>query len=153
MRRAILATVTAAVVAIGALGSAGAFASTPRTRTTTIRLTAHFTKQAILDLGDAGPSVGDQQIGVGKLTRGDTTVGHFGIVCSFLAFADSPTGDCTVTARLAKGTISLQGYLNNNVDDNTLAVVGGTGDYRDAAGQALIHGVNDTTNKVTLELD
>ncbi len=153
MRKMLLAAVAVAVVATASLGSAGAFASTPRARSTTIRLTAHFTHQEIVDTGPTGPSPGDVQVGIGTLSRGGKVVGRFGLVCEFLTVGQNPTANCSTTGRLPHGTITLEGFSNQASDDQTWAVVGGTGNYRDAAGQALIHGVDDTTSEVTIELD
>jgi Dirigent-like protein len=152
MRKTIHAALAAAVVAATLIGTAGAFASAPAGRVTTLQYTAHFTHAAIVDAGKSGPSAGDQQVVVGTLSQGAKTVGRFGFICEFLTAGPHASEQCDGTGRVAGGTLTLQGYSNVASEDHRWAVVGGTGTYRGARGQALIHDVNQTTATATLEL-
>ncbi len=152
MRRSILAAgAAAAITAAVLIGPAGAFAS-PGARPATLHLTAHFTHASLVDAAPAGPSAGDQQVVVGTLTKGTARAGRFGFVCEILTGAPKAPEECSATGSLSGGTITLQGAARTVGDDHTWAVVGGTGVYRDATGQALIHDVNQSTSDVTIEL-
>jgi hypothetical protein len=152
MRRTLITTVAGAAIAAGMLlGPAGAFASSSAGGTT-MHLTAHFTSAVIVDAGDPGPSAGDQQVVAGTLTNGDQQAGRFGFVCELLTVGAQVNEQCDGTGRLGGGQIVVEGYSRQSAQDHTWAIVGGTGTYRDATGQLLIHDVNDTTSTVTVEL-
>lgn len=153
MRRTILAAAAAAAItATAMIGPAGAFAAPSQGRTTSIQLVAHFTQASLVDAGDPGPSAGDQQVVVGTLTKGGEKAGRFGFVCEFLNATSNSAEECSATGSLRRGTITLEGASRQSDTDHRWAVVGGTGAYRNATGQALIHDVNDTTADVTIEL-
>jgi hypothetical protein len=153
MRRTILAAAAAAAItATAMLGPAGAFAAPSQGRTTTIALVAHFTKASLVDAGDPGPSAGDQQVVAGTLTKGNAKAGRFGFICEFLTTGAHAAEECSGTGSLSGGTITVAGASRQSDTDHKWAVVGGTGAYRNATGQALIHDVDDTTSNVTLEL-
>jgi hypothetical protein len=153
MRRSILAAAAAAAITTGVLvGPVGAFATPSAGRTTTIHLTAHFIHASLVDAGGAGPSAGDQQVVVGTLTKGTARAGRFGFVCEILTGGSTAPEECSATGSLSGGTITLAGASRTTGDDHTWAVVGGTGVYRDATGQAHIHDVNRTTSNVTIQL-
>ena len=153
MRQTILAAAAAAAITAAAmLGPAGAFAAPSQGRTTTLQLVAHFTQASLVDAGDPGPSAGDQQVVVGTLTKGGSKAGRFGFVCEFLNATSNPAEECSATGSIRGGSITLAGASRQADNDHRWAVVGGTGVYHDASGQALIHDVNDTTSDVTIEL-
>jgi len=150
MRRTML--VTAAAFLAGAwLGPGGAVASSGAA-SSTISLRAHFTQASLVDVDPAGFSAGDQQVVVGTLSRDGKIVGRFGFVCEFLTTGDKAQEQCEGTGRLARGTITVDGYSRMDQTDHTWAVGGGTGAYHSATGQALIHDLNDTTSDVTIQL-
>jgi hypothetical protein len=62
------------------------------------------------------------------------------------------TTECVAAVVLAGGQVSLAGVVPNS-SDFTLPIVGGTGDYRDATGQAHIRDINNNTTEIDLELD
>jgi hypothetical protein len=152
MRKAIRAAVAAPVVAASLIGAAGAMASAPAARVTTLSYTAHFTHAALVDAGKPGPSAGDQQVVVGSLTQGTKTAGRFGFICEFLTAGPNATEECSGTGRISGGSLTVEGYSRFSTNDHRWAVVGGTGIYRGARGQAEIHDVNQTTSRVTIEL-
>ena len=155
MRRAIITAVAAGAIGAAALlGPAGAFASpgTASAGGTTLHFTAHFTHGSIVDAAPVGPSAGDQQVVVGTLTQASQVAGRFGFVCEFLTASTSTTEACQGTGRLGGGSIVVGGASQMNTQDHTWAVVGGTGKYRGATGQVLIHDIDDHTSEVTVEL-
>jgi len=150
MRRAIL-TAGAAFMLGALLGPGGAVASSGAGGTTLV-LQANFKQGALVDAGESGFGAGDQQVVAGTLTRDGNVVGRFGFICEFLTGGGKAQEQCAGTGRLANGTITVSGFSRMDQNDHTWAVVGGTGRFSDATGQALIHDVNDHTSDVTIQL-
>ncbi len=103
-----------------------------------VRLVERAETDAVIDLGASGDSVGDllpfgnpifdpsneTQLGTNEGSCVRTVVGQ--------------SWECTWTLILPEGQIAVQGpYLDNG--DSTLAIIGGTGAYRAARGQVLLH--------------
>ena len=158
--RATRATVTAAaagaLVAAAVLGPDGAFASSPtsaRALTTSLHYTAHLDKQASVDVPPEGPSPspGDQQVVAGTLWQGTTQVGRFVFICEIVTGGPNANKECSATGRVPDGTFTLEGFSRRSDEVHTWAVVGGTGMYRSARGQAEIHD-HGKTAEVTIEL-
>jgi hypothetical protein len=90
-----------------------------------------------LDLGQKGPSVGDERIFSDSLLDGTgKKVGHDAGVCTFTTLTP-PEAACYLTFFLAGGEIAAQ-FLNAPPPRKALAIVGGTGAYRGARGEAVI---------------
>jgi hypothetical protein len=151
MRKAILAAGAAAAITVGALFGPAAFASST-SRSTTIHVTAHFVHASLQDADPAGPSAGDRQLVVGTLSQGGSKVGRFGFECDLLSGGSNAVEECSATGQLAGGSITLEGASRLASNTHTWAVVGGTGTYRNATGQALLHDLNETTTDVTITL-
>jgi hypothetical protein len=115
-----------------------------------------------IDLGATGFSLGDQQVFSDDLSarKGASTLGTDGGVCTIVRVTDAKkfagTAQCVVTLSLPGGQIALQGLVTFTGDDLPepfdIAVTGGTGDYRDASGQATVEELNDTDANLTLHL-
>jgi hypothetical protein len=124
---AVAATVGVAgalVPSIVPVGTASAVRHDPAT--TTIRLIGHETANAQLDLGAAGPSLGDETISSGALLRpgGPRAIGHL--------FAVTPDANsrllASVVLALPHGQITVQGELNFATQTKFMhAITGGTG--------------------------
>jgi hypothetical protein len=165
MRRK-LYLVGAAVVALATViaGLGVASAAPPSARSSddgsseVIHLRATNPHNTDLDLGEQGPSAGDQQIGVDDLYQNGKRVGQAGIDAQILLLTDdSLTAQLLVTLSLPKGDITLHGTFTENLAAGpkpfVLAITGGTGAYRTARGQAkvaLVPGTEDT--RYTLQL-
>ena len=104
-----------------------------------------------VDLGKRGPSLGDERIVSDSLldTKG-RKVGHDGGVCTFTSLAP-PEAACHITFFLAGGEIAIQ-FLNAPPPRKLAAVVGGTGTYRGARGEAVIVEGPRQTGTVTFQL-
>jgi hypothetical protein len=57
---------------------------------------------------------------------------------------------CTTTITFAQGQIVLAGAANDQARRNAVAVIGGTGAYTGARGQAIEQYINDETSRWTL---
>jgi hypothetical protein len=144
-------------VAVLAVGSAPA-AVTGHGKT--LRLIAIQNQQEFLDLGAAGPSLGDQLVFSNTLYRRGHEVGTDGAVCTITAIAapyGTPTFECLSTVRLRDGQITGQGLNEFQGEGDPgpffIVITGGTGAYRGASGEAVVRNVSATKAVYTLHFD
>lgn len=94
-----------------------------------------------LDLGDAGLSVGDQQVFTDRLMRAGKRVGTATGAATITGLTDSTiTGQVVSTALLKRGSLTLQFafievFADGPAPVSLAAVTGGTGAYAGATGQ------------------
>jgi hypothetical protein len=114
---------------------------------TTLRFFEHDTQQASLDLGTPGTGPGDQFIYAGDLfdRAGGRKLGRTAGQCTTLSGNGAAAGDvfCTVTFILDRGQISGQGLADSAAlfgrgETVPFAIVGGTGIYHNARGDATV---------------
>jgi hypothetical protein len=135
----VLAAVLLGVLLIGS--AAGADGKRDRT----LRLKAVEQQFEFVDVGDPGPSLGDQLVFSEILRKHGRRAGESGGVCTIVKAAppydSTQTHQCVITLRLRRGQITLQGL--NEVQGETdpgpfkLAITGGTGAYTGASGKAV----------------
>ena len=102
----------------------------------TIKFTVAF-HDVQVDLGKKGPSVGDERIFADSLLDAKgKKVGHDAGVCTFTTLTP-PEAGCSITFFLSGGEIATQ-FLNAPPPRKVAAIVGGTGIYRGASGEAVI---------------
>jgi hypothetical protein len=150
------AVVAIVAVAVPAVGSAPAAAGQGKT----LRLVAIQNQQEFLDLGAAGPSLGDQLVFSDTLYRRGHEVGTDGTVCSITAITPpygAPTFECLATIRLRDGQITGQGLNEFQGEGDPgpffITITGGTGAYRGASGEAVVRNVSPTKAIYTLRFD
>ena len=142
LRRAILVVATLALLAFAVTSVAASPFSDHGQRPTTIAVVERALTDAVIDLGEAGDSIGD------LLTFGNpiynaantTQIGADQGEC----FRTNPgvAWECTWTTYLAKGSLTVQGSFPDSLADSTLAITGGTGIYRAARGEMTLHARN-----------
>jgi hypothetical protein len=137
-----------------ASASASASASLPASATTTqstLRFNILF-HDDFIDLGDPGPSSGDETIVHDTLvTPAGASVGHDGGVCTFTDVT-VPEANCVITFSLPRGQITTQ-FLNTPPPQKTGAITGGTGAYRDVLGQISLTENGDQTGTIVFTID
>jgi allene oxide cyclase-like protein len=111
-----------------------------------------------LDLGAAGPTPGDQIIFATTVSRDGHPAGDTGGSCTVTTVAPSGalTGSCQATARLRDGVITTQALVSFGPGLQppfTLAITGGTGRYRGAAGEVEVRQLSETTEDYIVRLD
>jgi hypothetical protein len=140
----------AALTAVLPVTAATAGSSTAMSDSRTIKFAIAFHDVA-LDLGKKGPSVGDERIlGDTLLDAKGKKVGHDAGSCTFTSLAP-PEVACYVTFFLSDGQIAIQ-FLNAPPPRKIAAIVGGTGAYRGARGEAVIVESPNQTGTVTFRL-
>ena len=140
-----------AVVVLGVLMSAPAAAAADGKGKRVLRIVATENQSQFLDLGTAGPSLGDELVFSERLTRRGRPVGVSGAVCTATQVEppyDELTYHCVGTLKLRRGQITLQGLIEVQGEDDpgpfTVAITGGTGRYSGAGGKAVIREVSPT---------
>jgi hypothetical protein len=122
---------------------------------TTLVLFEHDTQQNFVDNHDPGPSPGDQFLFVGDVfdRPGGVLLGTTAGVCTTIS-GDETAGQtsCNATFNLAGGQIVVQGLadtvaLLGRGDACAVAVMGGTGMYRNASGDGTIQVLVDSPNQ------
>jgi hypothetical protein len=101
----------------------------------------------LVDVGDPGPSVGDQVILRDGLNRPDgSAAGTLQQVCTMSVLGPSPvagTFECIGSIALADGTITMAGPFSPAAAAQAQAVTGGTGAFRAARGEVAIRAEDD----------
>jgi hypothetical protein len=153
------AAVTAiAALALMAFGTTVAAAHGKASKT--LRLVATENQSDFLDLGAPGPSLGDELVFSETLSRNGRQVGTSGVVCTTTAVEppyEVTTFHCVGTLSLRNGQITLQGLIEvqgvNDPGPFTVAITGGTGDYRGAGGQAVVRDLGAGVSVYRLSFD
>ena len=137
-------------LALAALATVASLSSASVTRSQTIKFALAY-HDAQVDLGQKGPSLGDERIFADTLLdKKGSKVGHDAGVCTFTSLAP-PEAACQITFFLSGGEISTQ-FLNAPPPRKLAAIVGGTGTYRGAHGEAVIVEAPHQTGTVTFSL-
>jgi hypothetical protein len=128
--------------------AAGSRAGMSGARTIKFKIAFH---DVDLDLGKKGPSVGDERLLADTLLDAKgKKVGHDAGSCTFTSLAP-PEAACYITFFLSDGQIAIQ-FLNAPPPHKVAAIVGGTGTYRSARGEAVIVENPNQTGIVTFRL-
>ena len=124
------------VLGLAALAAAASFSNASVSSSQTIKFALAY-HDVQVDLGLEGPSLGDERIFADTMRDAKgRKVGHDAGVCTFTSLAP-PEAACQITFFLSGGEISTQ-FLNAPPPRKLAAIVGGTGAYRGARGQAVI---------------
>jgi hypothetical protein len=149
-----------AVVVLGALISSTAVATASGKHHGTLRIAATENQSEFLDLGTAGPSLGDELVFSEKLFIHGRDVGESGVVCTIteiVAPYDVLRFHCVATLSLRRGQITLQGLIEVQGEDDpgpfTVAITGGTGAFRGAGGEAVVRDVSPDLTVYKLRFD
>lgn len=136
-----VATLLGAVIS-GAIASAGSRITSPtQINTVEANKVVHH-----IDVGKAGPSVGDVSVVSADLNAPDTgaKLGHMHEVCTAI-HTKSLSLQCVGTAELAGGQISVAGEFPPVDTDSSYSITGGTGTYDNVGGKMTVadagHGV------------
>lgn len=144
-RAALAAILTLGILALSTGTSAADGRGKGKDKGDTLRLVAVTIQEEMLDLGAPGPSLGDQFVFSETLYDRGREVGTSGAVCTITEAVPPYTVvvfHCVGTLSLRRGQITLQGLVETQgIDDPgpfLVAITGGTGAYRGAAGEAVV---------------
>jgi hypothetical protein len=135
MARKPVIVVVAVIIGVSvAVGVAVASAHSQKPAGDKLRFTIEFSPLFLLDLGQPGPSKGDQIVSNDRLLNASgKEVGHDGIACT-MTDPSVPEAACQGSFSLPGGQITVQ-FLNSPPSVKIGAITGGTGRYRTARGQ------------------
>ncbi len=132
-----------AVILVVAVAATVAAANQQGGRGQTFTVVERATTDVVIDLGDPGDSVGDQLTFGNDLYDPTNTskVGRDEGNC----FRTNPglAWECTWTAILDGGSLTVQGPFLDSLDDSMLGITGGTGIYWNARGEMRLHARDD----------
>ena len=154
MRRSLRIVIACIVTAAGVFATGVASAPASANDIRTLHFGVQFSPSFVLDLGEPGPSMGDQLISHDILVdKSGRQVGHDAVSCVITdpAGATGPEAECTATFALAGGQLATQ-FLNSPPPVKPLAVTGGTGAYRAVRGDGVLVENGDGTGTLTLRL-
>jgi hypothetical protein len=107
----------------------------------------------VIDVGDPGTSVGDEVITSGRvLQRWVDEVGFFGQVCTATQESFRRVICSTTVVLSGRGRLVLEGTARTQTTRRVEAVTGGTGEFRNARGQAWVTPISAATTKVRVLL-
>jgi hypothetical protein len=87
-----------------------------------------------------------------QLLKGDTEVGHQGVVCTVTSVARNEA-QCNATYSLRGGQITAQALvILGNPAPYATAITGGSGKYQGAEGEVRVQPVSDTRGILTFHL-
>lgn len=142
MRRTLILTSLAAVLASGLTAAALAFGSNPGGigEPVTIHVIEHPITDQVIDIGKPGDSPGDQLPFANPIfdADNDTRVGSDEGNCIRASTAQG-RWECTWTTFLHNGQVTVEGPYRDALATTVLAVTGGTGAYANARGQMVLH--------------
>jgi hypothetical protein len=143
MRRTLVATALAAVLASGLTAAAVAFAGGSGgglTHSRTIHVVEHPITDQVIDIGATGDSPGDQLPFANPIFNGANAhrVGSDQGNC-VRASAVQGRWECMWTTFLHRGQITVEGPFLDAKATTVLAITGGTGAFRNARGQMTLH--------------
>jgi hypothetical protein len=119
----------------------------------TIVVIEKTTSQHFLDLGKPGPTAGDEFF-FGSQFWNTSQTQRVGSNHGYCVLLTKRLVHCLGTARLGGGTIEFAGAVNGSASQLTIAITGGTGAFREAEGQVVIHNLNSqgTLSRDVIEL-
>ena len=148
-RRWKLATVAATVVVVGVVAATVALASgrSELTKPVTLHLTTSGGQIAFLQVNPNKKTLfGDQVVIKAPVFKAgsDTKIGSVHATCT-LFDKSGVVSECTMTTYLSQGNIVTHGRVDFGKNNHTTgAIIGGTGQYRNARGQVIFE--NSTAN-------
>jgi hypothetical protein len=157
-RRWKLAVAAAGIVGIGVVTAAVAVASGQRelSEPVTLHLTTSGGQFALLQLNpDKKTFYGDQIVIKAPVFKAgsDRKIGSLHATCTFF---DKPgvVSECTITTYLDEGNIVTHGRIDFGKDNHTTgAIIGGTGQYRNARGQVIFENSTGNTEGFIFQLE
>ena len=136
-RKSVLVVVAVLIGVSVAVGVAVASAHSHKPHRNKLQFTIKFSPFFLLDLGQPGPSQGDQIVSNDRLLNASGhEVGHDGIACT-MTDPSVPEAACQGSFILPGGQITMQ-FLNTPPSTKIGAITGGTGRYRTARGEVKI---------------
>jgi hypothetical protein len=149
-------TLTAAIVAAGAIAAAGSNASGHSSQKV-IRLTEVPRQFQFVDVAPQGgpskpPSQGDEFVIGARLEQSGKRVGTANLVCTVTRPGRTGLSQCVGTLTLPHGDITISGISRIATNSDVFAVTGGTGAYARARGTLSSRQTSGDNDALTVRL-
>ncbi len=147
------ASIAAVAVGVSAVGSAKA-GLPEKGGVEVLELKVRNDQYTAVDLGPAGPSLGDMDVYSGTAMKDGQSVGRGGGTCQVVHVkGDELTSQCLLTMEVAHGSLTIQSlWTRGGAGSLDMAVTGGTGVYRNARGIARFWDIATPNERVRLEI-
>lgn len=147
-----LAAVSLAAVAAGVWAVEGTAAETTK-KPEVVELKVRNDQYTAVDLGPAGPSLGDMDVYSGTAVEDGRSVGRGGGHCQVVHMTgEGTTSQCLITMEAAEGSLTMQALWTKGTASLDMAVTGGTGVYRAARGIARFWDIGTPDERVRIEI-
>ncbi|CAM5230001.1 hypothetical protein GCM10010329_80040 [Streptomyces spiroverticillatus] len=150
-----LAAVALSVFAVAsARADASAAAAAPeRTHVEVIELQLQDLQYEAIDLGAAGPSLGDTSVYSGTAVSNGRAVGRGGGSSQVVGLDGAKrTSQVVITLELDRGALTMQSLRTGEASSLDMAITGGTGDFRDARGTVHYWKIGTPDEKLRAEI-
>ncbi len=140
MRQRLIGSLGVVALLVAVIPSVAASQGGPGGRVLTV--VEHADTDTVIDLGATGDSLGDLlPFGNPIFNAGDTRqIGRDEGQC--VRTNPGLAWECNWTTILAHGSVTVEGPFYDDLRDSKLAIIGGTGEFRNARGEMTLHARN-----------
>ncbi len=145
----------ASVLTVAAVAAVGALETSPKqaeAHDRVLRLVATTSSSEGIDLGSPGPGLGDVLVFAQALVDEADDKIPVGRSVGECRSVGETTQQCVVTLTLAEGQLALHGAADAEAETRVLAIVGGTGRYLRARGEATLARLGEGVDAVRVEI-
>ncbi|WP_031014666.1 allene oxide cyclase barrel-like domain-containing protein [Streptomyces sp. NRRL F-5727] len=151
-KRKRFAAASLAAVAVGLWAVEGAGAQTPK-KPEVIEVAVRNDQYTAVDLGPAGPSLGDMDVYSGTAVKDGRSIGRGGGHCQVIHLkGGEATSQCLITMEVEQGSLTMQSLWTKGTASLDMAVTGGTGVYRNARGVARFWDIATPDERARIEI-
>ncbi|MFJ5711623.1 hypothetical protein [Streptomyces sp. NPDC093105] len=151
-KRKRFAAASLAAVAVGLWAVEGAGAQTPK-KPEVIEVAVRNDQYTAVDLGPAGPSLGDMDVYSGTAVKDGRSIGRGGGHCQVIHLkGEEATSQCLITMEVEQGSLTMQSLWTKGTASLDMAVTGGTGVYRNARGVARFWDIATPDERARIEI-
>lgn len=148
------AALSLATVAVGVLAAGGANAdASKKSRVEVIELQLKDLEYESVDLGKAGPSLGDMTVYCATAVENGRDVGR-GAGTSQVVYVGGGkvTSQAVITIELERGSLTMQSLRSDQASSLDMAITGGTGAFKDARGSVHYWDINTPNERLRAEI-
>ncbi|MFE6757070.1 hypothetical protein ACFVDQ_26250 [Streptomyces sp. NPDC057684] len=155
LRRFLAASLATAAIGACAVGNADADTPSPwRRHVEVLELKVQNDQYEAVDLGPAGPSLGDMDVYSGTAVQDGRRVGRGGGSCQVIHIdAGETTTQCLLTMEVERGSLTMQSLWTKGASTPLdMAITGGTGAYSSARGTVRFWGIGTQEERARAEI-
>ncbi|MGW4164309.1 allene oxide cyclase barrel-like domain-containing protein [Streptomyces sp. NPDC004788] len=154
-KRFLAAGLATAAIGFAAVGNADADTPAPRKgHVEVLELKVQNDQYEAVDLGPAGPSLGDMDVYSGTALKDGRGVGRGGGSCQVISITDGQTTtQCVITMEVEGGSLTMQSlWTKGDTAPLDMAITGGTGDYGGARGTVRFWDIGTPNERARAEI-